>query len=73
MELLINLFYMDNWEKFDEILLPNKEAFYSNLIMEDTINTDYRHLNKVFKELKLKSLGEHHNLYVQVIHYCLQM
>ena len=23
--------YMDNWKRFDETLLPNKEAFYSNL------------------------------------------
>ena len=23
--------YMDSWEKFDEIVLPNKEAFYSEL------------------------------------------
>ena len=45
---------MDNWEKFNETLLPNKEAFYSNLNMEDITDTHYRHGNKVFKELKLK-------------------
>ena len=57
--------YMDNWERFNEILLPNKEAFYSNLNMEDITDTDYRHANKVFKELELKNLGEYHDLYVQ--------
>ena len=57
--------YMDNWEQFDETLLPNKEAFYHNLNMEDITDTDYRHANKVFKELKLKNLGEYHDLYVQ--------
>ena len=36
--------YMDNWERFDETLLPNKEAFYSNLNMKDITNTDYRHI-----------------------------
>ena len=56
---------MNNWERFNEILLPNKEAFYSNLNMEDITDTDYRHVNKVFKELKLKNLGEYHDLYVQ--------
>ena len=40
---------MDDWERFNEILLPNKEAFYSNLNMEDITDTDYRHANKVFK------------------------
>ena len=27
--------YMDSWERFDETSLPDKEAFYSNLNMED--------------------------------------
>ena len=57
--------YMDNWERFDETLLPNREAFYSNLNMEDITDTDYRHANKVFKEFKLKHLGEYHDLYIQ--------
>ena len=57
--------YMDNWERFDDRLLPNKEAFYSNLNMEDITDTDYRHANKVFKKFKLKHLGEYHDLYVQ--------
>ena len=57
--------YMDNWEIFNEILLPNKEASYSNLNMEDITDTDYRHAHKVFKELEIKNLGEYHDLYVQ--------
>ena len=57
--------YMDNWEEFDETLLPNKEAFYSYLNMEDITDTDYRHANKLFKEFKVKHLGEYHDLYVQ--------
>ena len=56
---------MDNWEIFDEMSLPNKEAFYINLNMEDITDADYRHANKVFKEFKLKHLGEYHDLYVQ--------
>ena len=56
--------YMDNWERFDETLLPNREAFYSNLNMEDITDSDYRHANRVFNEFKLKHLGEYHDLYV---------
>ena len=48
--------YMDNWERFNETLLPNKEAFYSNLNMEDITDTNYKHANKVFKEFKLKKI-----------------
>ena len=57
--------YMDNWERFDETSLPNKESFYSNLNMENIDDIDYRHGNNVFKIFKLKNLGEHHDLYVQ--------
>ena len=57
--------YMDNWEIFNETLLPNKETFYSNLNMENITDTDYMHANKVFKEFKLKNLGECYDLYVQ--------
>ena len=57
--------YMDNWERFNETSLPNKESFYSNLNMENIDDIDYRHGNNVFKRFKLKNLGEYHNLYVQ--------
>ena len=57
--------YMDNWERFDETSLPNKESFYSNLNMENIDDIDYRHGNNMFKRFKLKNLGEYHDLYVQ--------
>ena len=41
---------MDSWEIFDEILKPDKEAFYSSLNMEDITDPDHRHASKVFKE-----------------------
>ena len=50
--------YMDNWERFNETSLPNKESFYSNLNMENIDDIDYRHGNNVFKRFKLKHLGE---------------
>ena len=57
--------YMDNWERFNETSLPNKESFYSNLNMENIEDIDYRHGNNVFKRFKLKNLGEYHDLHVQ--------
>ena len=57
--------YMDSWEKFDETSLPNKEAFYSSLDMEDITDVDYRHAKRVFKSLNNKILGDYHDLYVQ--------
>ena len=35
--------HTDNWEKFDENILPPKEAFYSNLNLEDISDEDYTH------------------------------
>ena len=57
--------YMDNWVRFDEPSLPNKESFYSNLTMENIYDIDYRHGNNVFKRFKLKNLGEYYDLYIQ--------
>ena len=34
---------MDNWEKYNETCLPEKEDFYSHLNMEDITDADYVH------------------------------
>ena len=34
--------YMDSWERFDETLLPDKEAFHSSLNIEDITDVNYR-------------------------------
>ena len=57
--------YMDSWERFNETSLPDKEAFYSNLNMEDITDVDHRHAKRVFKILNNKSLSDYHDLYVQ--------
>ena len=58
--------YMDSWERFDETSLPDKQAFYSSLNMEDITDVDQRHEKRVFKSLNNnKNLGDYHDLYVQ--------
>ena len=57
--------YMDICKRCDGVSLPNKKAFYSELYLEDSTDKDYAHAQKVFKELKLKNLSDHHDLYVQ--------
>ena len=56
---------MCSFENFNETSLPDKEAFYSNLNMEDITDVDYRHAKGVFKNLSNKNLGDCHDLYVQ--------
>ena len=41
---------MDEWEKFKETSLPEKEKFYSNLDLKDTTDADYMHAKRVCKE-----------------------
>ena len=71
MFILMNIYeyeYMDGLDTFDEIVLPNKDAFYNELNelnLEDITDEDYIHAQKVFKEFKLTNLGEYHDLYVQ--------
>ena len=35
---------MDDWEKFNEISVPEKEDFYSHLNMEYITDADYEHV-----------------------------
>ena len=56
--------YMDDWEKFNETSLREKEDFYSHLNMEDITDADYVHAKKVCKDFEIKNFGEY-DLYVQ--------
>ena len=44
--------------------MPDKEAFYSSLNLEDIVDADHRHASNAVKKFKLKNL-EYHDLYVQ--------
>ena len=57
--------YMDDWEKFNETSLLEKENFYSHLNMEGITDAAYAHLIGVCKDFEIKNLGEYHDLYVQ--------
>ena len=56
---------MDNWEKYDEITIPPKEAFYSKLNLNGIRDADYAHVQKVWEVFGIKTRGEYHDLYVQ--------
>ena len=45
---------MDNWERFDEKLIPDKKEFYSSLNIENITDVDYRHAKKYTKNLIIK-------------------
>ena len=55
--------YFDDYVKFNETLLPDKEDFYSHLIKERITDADYAHAKRAWKDFQIKDLGEYHNLY----------
>ena len=55
--------YIDGWERFDENIIPPKEACYSKLDLENITDKDFEHVKKVWKAFEIKNLGEY--LYVQ--------
>ena len=54
--------FMDSWKIFDKTILPSKEAFYSNLNLEDISEEDYADANKVWDVFQIKNRGEYHDL-----------
>ena len=56
---------MDDWEKFNEIKLPEKEEFYSNPNLEDITDADYMHAKRVCTDFEIKKWGEYHDLYLK--------
>ena len=57
--------HLDEWEKFNKTLFPEKEEFYCNLNKEDIADADYMHAKRVCKDFEIKKLGEYHDLYLQ--------
>ena len=55
---------MDDWEKFNETTLPEKDNFYSHLNMEDITDADHVQAKRVCKKSHIKNSGEYHDLYV---------
>ena len=56
---------MLSWDKFEESQLPPIESFYSNLNMSNVIEGDYEHAQRVWKEFRIRNLGEYHDLYLK--------
>ena len=55
---------MDSFEKFNQTELPANEHFYSIINGQHITNDEYDHARKVWKALKIKTMGEYHDLYL---------
>ena len=57
--------YMDSWDRFNETSLPSKDKFYSNLYMSGVGDAEYEHAHNVWREFKIRNMGEYHDLYLK--------
>ena len=57
--------HMNEWERFNEIDLPEKEKLYNRLNMEDIAELDYVNVKRVYKDLEMKNFGEYHDSYLK--------
>ena len=58
--------YVDNPERLQETQLPPKSAFYSKLNNKDISDEDYIHAQKIWKEFKMKTMKDYHDLYLEL-------
>ena len=58
--------YMDSIDKFNETELPSIDKLYSKLQKKHISDKDYAHAKKVWNIFDMKTLGDYHDLYVQV-------
>ena len=57
--------YMSSWDRFNETSLPSKGSFYSNLYMSGVGDKEYEHARNVWREFKIRNMGEYHDLYLK--------
>ena len=57
--------YMNSWEKFEEVSLPPKDAFYSMLNMNSISDQDHEYAHQVWNIREKKTLGCYHDTYLK--------
>ena len=57
---------MGSWKlKFQDNHLPQIEVFHSRLSLLKICESDYDHAQRVWKDFKMKNLGDYHDLYLR--------
>ena len=57
--------FMTDFPKLNDVQLPPKEAFYSQLTDSHISDEDYEHAQKVWKAFGCKTMRDYHNLYLK--------
>ena len=57
---------MDSFNRFEETGLPPRDAFFSKLSGDSCSNVDYAHAVHVWDAFNCETLGDYHNIYLQL-------
>ena len=57
--------WMDSLEKMRNTSLPEKDAFYSALLLQGITDEDYSHAQNVWKTFKMETMQDYHDLYLK--------
>lgn len=57
--------YVDSLEKLNELSLPTREQFYSELNDEEISNAEYEFAQQIWNKFGIQTLGDYSDLYMQ--------
>ena len=60
-------YFMDDWEKFHEMSLLEKEEFYSNLNIENITDSVYNHAKRICKDYKFGQISRLTSLKLHIV------
>ena len=56
--------YMDSFDRFNEMELPDRDGFYSSLNLSIVTNDEYNYAKRVWRELCCRNMGDYHDIYL---------
>ncbi len=57
--------YLDDWSRFSETSLPDKDKFYSQLKNENISDDEYKYAQDMWTKFACKTFGDYHDLYLK--------
>ena len=57
--------WLDSVERFKAASLPEKEAFFSQLVGKGISDDEWKHAKRVWTEMEMKNMGEYHDAYLK--------
>ena len=58
--------YMDSFDRFDETELPPQDAFFNKISGDSCSDADYAHALRIWDAFNCETLGDYHDIYLQL-------